>query len=68
MENDFHLSIKNHQRKIGDVRDLFRNLTNDEKQCLLKEKILSEQKINELRRLRELEDQEKEQQILEHKR
>ena len=67
MENDFHLSIKNHQRKIGDVRDLFRNLTNDEKQCLLKEKILSEQKINELRRLRELEDQEKEQQILEHK-
>ena len=57
MENDFHLSIKNHQRKIGDVRDLFRNLTNDEKKCLLKEKILSEQKINELRRIRELEEQ-----------
>jgi hypothetical protein len=56
MENDFHLSIKNHQRKIGDVRDLFRNLTNDEKQCLLKEKILCEQKTYELRILRELEE------------
>ena len=59
MENDFHLSIKNHQRKIGDVRDLFRNLTNDEKQCLEREKILSEQKIYELRRKRDLEEQEK---------
>lgn len=46
MENEFHLSIKNAQRKIGDVRDLFRNLTYDEKQCLEKEKILIEQQVN----------------------
>jgi hypothetical protein len=34
MPAEFHLSIKNTQRKIADVRDLFRNLSETEKRVL----------------------------------
>jgi hypothetical protein len=40
--DDFHLSIKNNLRKIGDVRDLFKDLTRSEWRQLEFEKKKSE--------------------------
>lgn len=43
MGEEFHLSIKNHQRKIVDVRSVFKNLSPKEKQTLEIEKLKAEQ-------------------------
>lgn len=47
--DEFHLSIRNTQRKIGDVRELFRNLTQNELDCLEKEKKAIEQRNDFIR-------------------
>jgi hypothetical protein len=43
MPGEFHLSIKNTQRKIVDVRDLFKDLTKEELEILEKAKLRSEE-------------------------
>lgn len=56
MPGEFHLSIKNAQRKIVDVRDLFTNMTTEEMEILEKAKIRSEEE----KRLKELRENEEE--------
>lgn len=54
MPGEFHLSIKNTQRKIVDVRDLFKNLTETEWRILE----LAKQHAEEAKRLQVLEENE----------
>ena len=53
MPGEFHLSIKNNQRRIVDVRELFKNLTKNEWQILE----LAKQRSEAEKRLKTIEQQ-----------